>query len=47
MFVVSAVSLVATLSDRTKMLFFAPGGVFELVLGVWLLVRGGKTSSTV
>ena len=32
--------LVPGLSEGTKMLVYAPGGVFELVFGLWLLVRG-------
>jgi hypothetical protein len=29
--------------EATRMLFFAPGGVFELVFGLWLLARGLRT----
>jgi hypothetical protein len=32
--------LVPELDEATKMLVYAPGGVFELVFGIWLAIRG-------
>jgi hypothetical protein len=46
MIVVPVVGLMRPeISPNTKMIFFAPGGVFELVFGVWLLVRGIKQTA--
>jgi hypothetical protein len=44
MIAITVVSLlVPGLSEGTKMLVYAPGGVFELAFGVWLLVRGVRS----
>jgi hypothetical protein len=41
MLVVSLVSiLMPDFPESTKMLFYAPGGIFEILLGFWLLIRG-------
>ncbi|KPK11733.1 MAG: hypothetical protein AMJ68_04560 [Acidithiobacillales bacterium SG8_45] len=41
MLVLSFVSiLVPNISESTKLIFYAPGGLFEIVVGLWLLVKG-------
>ena len=35
--------LVPGLSEGTKLLVYAPGGIFELVFGLWLLARGVRS----
>lgn len=40
MFVLSFISLVTHVPDTTKMIFYAPGGLFEIILGLWLLFKG-------
>jgi hypothetical protein len=37
--------LTSGLSEGVKMMFFAPGGVFELLFGLWLVVRGVEQTS--
>ncbi len=37
--------LVPGLSEGTKMLVYAPGGIFELIFGLWLLARGARDGS--
>lgn len=32
--------LVPGIQESTKMIFYAPGGLFEIVIGLWLLVKG-------
>jgi len=32
--------LVPGISEGTKLLVYVPGGIFELVFGLWLLARG-------
>lgn len=40
MLLLSLVSLLTPVDESTKMLFYAPGGLFELILGGWLLLKG-------
>ena len=41
MFVLAAVSiLVPGIPESTKMIFYAPGGLFEIIIGLWLLSKG-------
>jgi hypothetical protein len=41
MLILSFVSiLVPNISESTKLIFYAPGGLFEIVVGLWLLVKG-------
>lgn len=40
MFILSFVSLVTHVPDTTKMIFYVPGGLFEILLGLWLLIKG-------
>jgi len=45
MIVLPVVSLVApTLPEQAKMICYAPGGLFELLFGLWLLIRGTRRS---
>ena len=32
--------LLPTISESTKMIFYAPGGLFEILVGLWLLIKG-------
>ena len=32
--------LLPNISESTKMIFYAPGGLFEIVVGLWLLIKG-------
>ena len=32
--------LIPGLSESTKMIFYAPGGIFEIIIGLWLLIKG-------
>ncbi len=45
MLVVSMASLLAPLSEETKMMFYAPGGLFEITFGLWLLTRGVRVDN--
>jgi hypothetical protein len=41
MLILSFVSiLLPNIADSTKMIFYAPGGLFEIVVGFWLLIKG-------
>jgi hypothetical protein len=41
MFILAAVSiLVPGIPESTKMIFYAPGGLFEIIIGLWLLSKG-------
>jgi len=35
--------LTPNISETTKMIFYAPGGMFELLFGLWLLIKGVNT----
>jgi hypothetical protein len=39
MFILSFMSIVIPISETTKMAFYAPGGLFELIFGFWLLIK--------
>ena len=32
--------LVPDIPESTKMLFYTPGGLFEIIIGFWLLIKG-------
>ena len=34
--------LVPDILESTKMIFYAPGGLFEIIIGLWLLIKGVK-----
>jgi hypothetical protein len=40
MLILSVTSLITTVSEETKLLFYAPGGLFEILFGLWLLIKG-------
>ncbi len=40
MLILSMTSLLIPIDESTKLIFFAPGGLFEIVFGLWLLVKG-------
>ncbi len=40
MFALSLTSLMAPISEETRLLFYAPGVVFEVTVGCWLLIKG-------
>jgi len=40
MLVVSFASILFNVQEETKMLFYAPGGLFEIIFGLWLLIKG-------
>lgn len=43
MLVIALLSLILpTLPESIKMIFFIPGGLFEIIVGLWLLVKGIK-----
>lgn len=42
MLIISFVSLMMPVSEETRMLFYAPGGLFEIIFGCWLLIKGVK-----
>ncbi len=33
-------SILFHLSESTKMIFYVPGGLFEIIFGFWLLIKG-------
>ena len=39
MFFISFVSILMPLEESIKMIFYAPGGLFELIFGFWLLIK--------
>lgn len=39
MFLLSFTSLLTPISETAKMAFYAPGGLFELIFGLWLLIK--------
>jgi hypothetical protein len=44
MLILSMTSILdSSLSETIKMSFYAPGGLFEIIIGLWLLVKGGNT----
>ncbi|MDH5637072.1 MAG: DUF4386 domain-containing protein [Nitrospinota bacterium] len=41
MILLSLISILTPdLSDSTRMAFYAPGGLFEIIFGLWLLIKG-------
>lgn len=40
MLILAIVSILSPVPESTKMIFFAPGGLFEIVIGLWLLIKG-------
>lgn len=40
MLLLSFASLITPITESTRMLFYAPGGLFEIIIGFWLLVKG-------
>lgn len=34
--------LIPDILESTKMIFYAPGGLFEIIIGLWLLIKGVK-----
>ena len=39
MLLLSFTSILTPISETTKMAFYAPGGLFELIFGLWLLIK--------
>lgn len=47
MLIISFISLLSPdLPPSVKMIFYAPGGLFELIFGFWLLIKGVKIQQT-
>lgn len=42
MFILSFFSILIPISESVKLAFYAPGGLFEIVLGFWLLIKAIK-----
>jgi len=43
MLILALVSILSpNLPESVKMIFFAPGGLFEVIIGLWLLIKGVK-----
>ncbi len=42
MLILSLTSILTPISDNIKLAFYAPGGLFELLLGLWLLIKSIK-----
>jgi len=40
MLVLSLTSLLTPIDESMKLLFYVPGGLFEILLGIWLLLKG-------
>ncbi len=40
MLLLSFASLITPITESTRMLLYAPGGLFEIIIGFWLLVKG-------
>lgn len=40
MLALSLTSLLTPIDESMKLLFYAPGGLFEILLGIWLLLKG-------
>ena len=40
MFIISFVSVVMPISEEVKLMFYTPGGLFEITFGLWLLIKG-------
>ena len=41
MLILAIVSILSpNLPESTKMIFYAPGGLFEIIIGLWLLIKG-------
>lgn len=38
--ILSFASILIPISETTRMAFYAPGGLFELIFGFWLLIKG-------
>jgi len=40
MLVLAIASLLTPINESTKLIFYAPGGLFEISFGLWLLIKG-------
>jgi len=40
MLLLSMTSLLTFIDESVKLMFYAPGGLFEITLGLWLLIKG-------
>jgi uncharacterized membrane protein len=40
MFLMASVSILSPIPESTKMFLYAPGGIFEILFGLWLLIKG-------
>ena len=38
--------LLPNITETTKMIFYAPGGLFEIIFGLWLLIKGVNVQRT-
>lgn len=45
MLVLSFTAILIPISDNIKLAFYAPGGLFELLLGLWLLIKSIKVDT--
>ncbi len=46
MLILSFTSILTPISDTVKLAFYAPGGLFELFLGFWLLIKSVRISES-
>lgn len=46
MLIISFVSIVMPISEEVKIMFYAPGGIFEIAFGLWLLIKGVNIEET-
>lgn len=46
MLILSMSSLLTTIDETTKLMFYAPGGLFEIIIGLWLLIKGVTVEKT-
>jgi hypothetical protein len=40
MFLMASASILFSIPESTKMFLYAPGGIFEILFGLWLLIKG-------
>ena len=46
MLILALVSILSpSLPESVKMIFYAPGGLFEVIIGLWLLIKGVKVEN--
>lgn len=46
MLIISFASILMPISETVKIMFYTPGGIFEIIFGLWLLIKGVNVEET-